>query len=90
MTDWLEMTEAQKEAANDAAHAGALEYLRAHNGDRQAAYTALNSDRAYYQSAFTKGQRKRASRMDRQRAESANARLSALALIEGFIWDAEI
>lgn len=88
--EWETLTEAQQEALNDEAHATACDYLRAAGGDRKAAYDQFRADQAEYQRLAREGSKARASKREKASAEYATERLERLALVEGFIWDAEI
>lgn len=98
-TLWEDLTEAEREEANELAYAAACDRLRAAQWRahldapldevRQLAYAELAADIAAAQADIRHGQRTRATRLDRQAAAYAERTLARLALVEGFIWDAE-
>jgi hypothetical protein len=98
MKDWLEMTEAEQDAANAEAYAAACDRLRdalSHPavdmaGARRLAAARLAGDVAEARREILLGERARATKMDKRAAANARARLPALGLVEGFIWDAEL
>jgi conjugal transfer/entry exclusion protein len=99
MTDWLEMTEAQKDEANEIAYAGACDRLRSAQSNspfatmadvRSIAATQLAADIAEAQREIAQAAKARATKQDKRFAEAAKRRIAAWSLVEGFIWDAEI
>lgn len=99
MTNWEDMTEAQREEANELAYAQACDRLRgvvyrhpdADMQDvRKIAEAELNAEIKSAQDDIKHGQRTRATRMDKRSAEYAKTTIEKLGLIQGFIWDAEI
>jgi|SRR5579872_980224 len=99
MTDWLEMTEAQREEVNDEAHNAACDRLRSvqhrtGHADmaeiRRLAFAELLSDMDAARRDIKHGERARATKRDQRDADYGRRTLAKLGLVEGFIWDAEI
>ena len=99
MSDWLEMTDEQREEANELAYAAACDRLRSiadrypeadMSSVRQYAATEVAMDALNAQSDIDRAKRSRATRMDKRCAEYARQTQFKLSLVEGFIWDAEI
>lgn len=97
--NWDDMTEAQRDEANDAAYAAACDRLRTTldrnpQADmvavRQHAIAELAADMKASSADVKRGNAKRATRLDKRCADYAKRTLATLALVEGFIWDAEI
>jgi hypothetical protein len=99
MTDWLEMTEAQREAANEDAYCGACDRLRSMQARyplsdmatiRAFAFGELALDVKENTRLIKRGERARATKADKRAADTARQSSARLALVGGFIWDAEI
>ena len=99
MTDWNDMSEADRDAANEFAWARAADRLRqtiaAHPHldaaeARRFASAAIDADIAEEQRVLGRSRRARATKMDIRCATNCAARIQSYALEQGFISDVDV
>jgi hypothetical protein len=96
--NWEAMSEGEREAANEEAYGAAGDMLRRAKAEfpgceldeyRRTVAARLDADSAENARLIKRGQRSRATKLDRKSAEWAKASEARLALVQGFVWDWE-
>lgn len=101
MTDWLNLTDAQRDELNDAAYADCADKLRTAmrdfpaNGDEELDYHAyvgelIQADIAENNRLIKRGKLARATKWDKRSADLAREWNARLDLQLGMLWDVEV
>jgi hypothetical protein len=99
MTDWLDLSDSEKDALNEQAYGECCDKLRVAQRDypgcdldeyRRYVDQQIAADMAENNRTIKRAARSRATRQNKRFAESARTRNFHLGLQQGFIWDAEI